>query len=254
MNDERMQDKKTKEQEEHEQSVTKQSVTNPFPRPHSAGLHPVLAFKDFLQSLDKPTNPSERNTRDPNDPSTPRDVSNSGHSLTIKQDILRMANFLFGNMLDSALSTLDSYIITEIQSVQSKRRIFVLANPHHGRPNSPEPNIYFCILPQTSLPPKEGTKQRIHPAKCTLECTDNILVEGQFLFCSCRSYFERTKSQLGSEGSPQTSLGTQRHTLCKHLLALVLRPFLLDSCHKIEVVTEEQFGQELLNRLLCEKG
>jgi len=232
-------------------------------QPPDVTLNPILALEVFLESFE--TNCRAALTEDGRDGSTAtindqnylsvkegNPPSNStknlkSNSLATKKKILCMADFLFGNMLEGALSTLDEYSITEILAVQSKRRIFVLANPVTKRSRAQEElRSYFCILPQSTpalQPPEtEGVSPINKPSNKT-----------QFHFCNCRSYFENTKSFMACGGNNQSDntrlIKLQRHSLCKHLLALKLRPFLLSTCEKLETVTEEHFSQEILKRL-----
>ena len=254
------------QQQQHSDAIISllQVMSTPLPGPPDAALHPVLAFEAFLQSLETShCQPEGTITISNNDVNSRNDadncsdyVPNSGQYLTRKQELLKMADYLFGSMLEGALSTLYSYVITEIQSVQSRRRMFVLANPYakSSSKRQDEPQTYLCILPQSAQPSTEESEQN---KISSINNVDVASISGgavQFHFCSCRSYFERTKSLLGTDNLPQKKLRPQCHSLCKHLLALKLRPFLLESCEKIEAVTEEQFSQELLKRLLRESG
>ena len=228
----------------------------PVPYPPVSTLHPVLALETFLQSLETVHCPAKSNTTLANDANNRNDadthteeVSNN-NNLARKKNILRMADCLFGSMLEGALSTLDSYVITEIESLNTKRRMFVLANPNTKRSSTrqDEPQTYFCILPQAAPARSENWTQNNNNK------ASNSSHGTQFHFCSCRSYFERTKSCVGCGSVPTKSAKPQCHALCKHLLALKLRPFLLESWRKIETVTEDQFSQEVLKKLLRESG
>ena len=239
-------------------------MSNPLTNPPEAALYPALAFEAFLQSLETfHCQPEGAITISNNDAKGRNDadvcteyVPNSCHSLVRKQELLKTAEYLFGSMLEGALSTLDSYVITEVQSVQSRRRMFVLANPYAKSSNKrqDEPQTYLCILPQSAQPSMEECEQNDNSSINNVDVDSISAGAVQFHFCSCRSYFERTKSLLGSDNLQQKNSRPRCHSLCKHLLALKLRPFLLETCEKIEAVTEEQFSQELLTRLLRESG
>jgi hypothetical protein len=168
-------------------------------------LHPNLALESFLQSLPPESLRQEKNPA-PNTLSTEK--------LQAKQKlILQVADSLFGGgMLEGALTILDTYCIHElIVAAPSKRRIFVLVNGMQRREQE-EPNHHFCLWPDS---------------------------EGGFPFCSCRSFFERTKG----------SGPTQSLAVCKHLLALKLRPHLLDDCPVTEVDTEAALSKEVAQLL-----
>ena len=132
---------------------------------------------------------------------------------------------MFGNILEASLTILDTYVVTEIVAMQSRRRLFVLANS-------------AC----TTQRGKEELRQHV----CiTLESWTKD--SNAFQFCSCRSYFERTK---GSVTMSTNATAVQPQAICKHLLALKLRPDLKDDKKIIEAITEEQFSYEVA-KLLC---
>lgn len=199
-------------------------------QPPNAAQASLSAFHAFLTSLETASDVANSGG---NSASEDALVQSSRMIQARRKQILRVAECLFGNLLEGALTTLDSYNLVEIFATQSRRRMCILANVRSSRRNSrqEEPTGYFCLIPD-SLPIIDGSIQ-------------HSLGTG-FLFCSCRSYFERTKTKPGrnrSSASPQA-------TICKHLLAFKLRPYVLqEKCEVIETVTEDKFSQEVLRRL-----
>ncbi|CAB9523605.1 expressed unknown protein [Seminavis robusta] len=196
-------------------------------RPPQSALYPIIALDTFLQQ--------QQQLGD--------EESNDTAILERKMLTLRVADSLFGaSLLEGALTTLESDSITEIQAVTSRRRMFVLTKKQQRRRRSEqeEPSKYFCLLPVPVVSPKN----------------DSVTNKSKgFLFCSCRAYFEKTKST--TMNSPQASTS---YMVCKHLLALKLRPALLSSSgegcryQKTETATEEQFSEQVLKLLLGGDG
>lgn len=148
-----------------------------------------------------------------------------------KKRVLHGADFLFGSMLESALLTLDSSVITSIVSLQTARHLFVLKgknNKYATKKQNEDTNSYFCLLPtQVEM---RGENQGFH-------------------YCSCRSFFEKSKnSQAVSENSAQ--LQQQSLSICKHLLAVKLLPYVGTKHNVVETMTEEQFSEKVLDGLL----
>mmetsp|Transcript_19868 Transcript_19868/g.30496 ORF Transcript_19868/g.30496 Transcript_19868/m.30496 type:complete len:165 (+) Transcript_19868:1-495(+) len=117
----------------------------------------------------------------------------------IRREVLRVANFLFGEenspLLDAAIALLDSLdksTIRFIKAMPSGRSVYIVRGSKSME--------YFC-----------SSK-----------------------YCSCRSFFERSK-QFGKD------------TVCKHLLATRLAPFLLPSFYT-EVVSDAEFSAFIVNR------
>ncbi|EEC43355.1 predicted protein [Phaeodactylum tricornutum CCAP 1055/1] len=131
--------------------------------------------------------------------------------LQTRQDaILRVADFLFGSTLDGALAILDSResLITRILSTSSRRLIYFCRGKSTGKNESQN---YFCILPE---------KEMAFP----------------FYFCSCRSFFERSRASV--EARP-----------CKHLLAILLSHALHVKPLQVETTSDEDFSKLVVNRL-----
>lgn len=225
-------------------------MSSSLAHPPDTMLFPLLALDSFLESMEPLHSPGNSNaatdgtTSETTAPST-ADTDAMAHKKDIarKKRILQVADCLFGSMLEGALTILDSYEMEEIESVQSRRKLFVLTNnsatrkysAHGASRNHDEPSSYFCLLPRSSKADnhKNHSQQQQYPLT-------------GFYYCSCRSYFERTKSIAGKH-CDQPHLRPE--ALCKHLLALKLRPHLLDECKKTETVSEVQFAHQCLLKL-----
>jgi hypothetical protein len=84
---------------------------------------------------------------------------------------------------------------------------------------------------------------------------------GCYYYCSCRSFHDRSTRQLAPIASSSTSLSSaappnvpaataaSTTVLCKHLLALVLRPHLDVPIRVLEFGTDEEFGNYVLDRI-----
>lgn len=179
------------------------------PRPPASSLHPLLLLDEFLESLEKENGATNDATR--NEPKTAANIENDAtialpeQSLDKRRDhILRVADYLYGgSILEAALAVLDTEgAIRQVTSHPSERKAFLVRGAS-SRPNQASTD-YFCLT--------QGIQ-----------------------YCSCRSYFERAKSDPKG--------------LCKHLLALKLMPALECPCRK-ETVPDAEFSGYLIRRML----
>lgn len=193
-------------------------------RPPESTFHPIVALDTFLSSL-RPIESTHVGQMTQNISVAP----DGGERVQSRRKlILRVANTLFGSMLEGALCTLDSYSITEIVAMQSKRRFVVLVNAptlRRGSSKQEEPGHHFCLVPDLMSGGQVGLQ-----------------------FCSCRSYFERNKVSMVKRYA-----NAQPFAVCKHILALKLRPYLQDDNKITDTVTEEQFSQEVVKWLYEKK-
>ena len=248
-----------------------------LPYPPDVALYPVKGLETYLESLkvmgqqhpcpgdntiwggvhELPTYAVNGATTPVDTPET-TSASKAGEELAIvrRRNIIRVADFLFGTMLEGAMTTLDMRNTTEIVSVQSRRRMFILTSIAKGRRSGltklrDAPHHYFCFLPCGNWSEDVGNEDIQRSSHNELD----------FYFCSCRSYFERSTSvamdtpctmnqfvETHADSSSKNSC-PQFSTLCKHLLALKLGPFLVKPCKKVETVTEAQFSQVVLKSL-----
>lgn len=144
--------------------------------------------------------------------------------------VLRVAHFLFGNMLLSALEVLQDQMITRVYSIPSKRQCFLVKckksnssrkNNHNHNNDESTSNSYFCILPAIS--PRTHQKDHHHH---------------DIQYCSCRSFLENSKAS-----------SAPKQFLCKHLLALKLMPALQHPYNIIETVSDDAFSTFVLSRI-----
>ena len=144
-------------------------------------------------------------------------------------EMLRLADFLFGNTLDGALSLLETdpkRDILRLTSLQSKRTMYIVK----GRTSRSKgysslvttDSSYLCMLPDTSLLSEE----------------ENF--DHSIYYCSCRSFLERCR--ISSNGN----------ATCKHLLALKLMPALGVDCSILETSSDEEYSKLALQRLNVE--
>jgi hypothetical protein len=222
--------------------------------PPSSSLSPFLALDTFLQQQ-HPQQPHPMTTTNDRQPTHPSITATKGK----KEILLRVADSLFGSsLLEGALNTLESSGIVEIQAIVSRRRMFVVtkrsssrSQQQHQQPqtqtSSAADDRYFCLMPQQCLPVVSHQEEN---KDATTKKKKNHQVG--FLFCSCRAFFELTKSvpPSCSVNDPQASF-----VVCKHLLALKLRSALqapgeTTYYKKIETATEEEFSHHVLKTLL----
>jgi hypothetical protein len=124
-----------------------------------------------------------------------------------EEEVLRVADFLYGSTLDGALGLLDTpESITKVVSIPSQRSLHLV----QGQGD----NSYFCLLSS------ENSQSSVY-------------------YCSCRSFLEKSRNS-NTHGAA---------CLCKHLLALQLMPALHVKGSVIETVSDEEFGNLILNRV-----
>jgi hypothetical protein len=124
-----------------------------------------------------------------------------------QEEVLRVADFLYGSTLDGALGLLDTpESITEVVSIPSQRSLHLV----RGQGD----NSYFCLL-----------------------SSDNT--QSSVYYCSCRSFLEKSRNG-NTHGAA---------SLCKHLLALQLMSPLHVKGSVVETVSDEEFGNMILNRI-----
>jgi hypothetical protein len=124
-----------------------------------------------------------------------------------EEEVLRVADFLYGSTLDGALGLLDTpESITKVVSIPSQRTLYLV----QGQGD----NSYFCLL-----------------------SSDNA--QSSVYYCSCRSFLEKSRNS-NTHGAA---------CLCKHLLALQLMPALHVNGSVVETVSDEEFGNLILNRI-----
>jgi len=167
-------------------------------------------------------------------------------------EILKVADFLFGPLLDSALEVLEqpyaaeprgvstphnpTSAIRSIQALPSKRQAYFVRRSSLKKQNS------------SSIVTSENAKSILTSTGKEYLC----LIKGDmFLYCSCRSFYNNMKSNC----SDKTNKGS-RSTICKHILAIKLAGYLEDvkegyfaPIKQIEV-TDIEFGQVIRNNFL----
>ena len=124
---------------------------------------------------------------------------------TKEERILRITDYLYGSStLDGAVAVLDKAdtCIRKVVAKPSGRSAYLVQGSGSGRKKAGD--TYFCLVDKT-------------------------------VYCTCRSYFERAKSDP--------------RALCKHLLALMLLPSLGVSCNQ-ETVADEHYASLLMNSVL----
>ena len=130
-------------------------------------------------------------------------------------EILNVAEFLYGNnTLTSALSVLDSSD-TNITKISSNHQSLFLVKGSSSE-------SYLCL--------------------------------SQVGYCSCRSFYEKTTKSTSFFNSTRAT-STANHkappptvSLCKHLLALKLLPYLQVPIRQLTTATEEEFANLVLDR------
>lgn len=124
-----------------------------------------------------------------------------------------------------------------------RRRLQNHYQDQHSLVDADSGPYYLCLFPDDD--PVDGNNEDSH-------C----------YYCSCRSFYDRSTRQLAplssssSIGVPSTTVGilptattTTTTVLCKHLLALVLRPHLDVPVRLLELSTDEEFGNYVLERI-----
>jgi hypothetical protein len=126
-----------------------------------------------------------------------------------RDHVIRVVDYLYGgSILEAALAVLDAEgAVRQVRSQPSRRMAF-LVRGSTSRHSGGVPTDYLCLLASS---------------------------EGGFLYCSCRSYFERAKSDANG--------------LCKHLLALKLMSVFECPCREVNV-SDDEFSTFMLKRML----
>jgi predicted nucleic acid-binding Zn finger protein len=186
------------------------------PRPHASSLHPLHLLDEFLESFGESacTGSSKEDRAEPQRDSA--DVAcqastcaASEKSLEERRDhVIRVADYLYGgSILEAALAVLDAEgAIRRVCSQPSQRMAFLVRGT--SRHSGAVLTDYICLLAAS---------------------------EGGIVYCSCRSYFERAKSDANS--------------LCKHLLALKLMSVLECPCRELNV-PDDEFSTIMLKCML----
>ena len=141
-------------------------------------------------------------------------------------DVLRVADFLFGEQLEAALAVLDdggsavgggSAGVRAVRASPSGRSAVLVRGSSGG-------GSYVCLLGGGT---GGGTGGRRNP-RPSRRCRGH--------HCSCRSFFEKSKSD--------------RWAVCKHLIAAILAPYLGDDYCREEVVRDAEFAGVVVGRSL----
>ena len=178
--------------------------------PTKRQIHPVYQLEHYLRSVandDDDTNHQERRK----------------HSVDEAKydEILRVADFLFGNtLLVAALTLLDhpSSTFTKISSIH--RSLWLVRGSGDV--------AYMCFVCGSG-----------DPLSMEKEETPNLY------FCNCRSFLEKTTKRTPSE--------QELPELCKHLLALKLIPALGISCPQL-TVSDYDLAKLVIGRTLKGKN
>lgn len=133
-----------------------------------------------------------------------------------QDEILRMADFLFGNMTEAALSIVDGGNIEQVVSVASARSFYLVKGSGTGKGNHQTTPYYVCMTPQHN-----GIR-----------------------YCSCRSFLEKSR----------TSSSSSTAICCKHLLALELMPLLGMACPKVETASDKELSRLMVERISIDKS
>lgn len=143
-----------------------------------------------------------------------------------QDEILRVADFLFGKTLNGALALLEPP-----------------SKPSLSAPSvSPTQPTTSCITRITSLPSQrtmyfvEGSSGGRQSPQADYLCMANNDQDG-LLYCSCRAFWEKTKAASSNK------------VVCKHLLAIKLLPALGIKESVVEAVSDEEFSKLVLSRM-----
>jgi len=201
------------------------------PAPPCSNLHPLHILESYLESLEAAT--------DTNDDV---DVNNSGSTphaqpATAQQDeILRVVDFLFESILEGSLAILNSAetMIVKAVSAPSQRFLYLVqasSSSSSTRRTSTGPSDYLCLLPTKPLSSSSPS----------------------FYFCSCRSFFEKSRAawsvrHTNHQTSGTAASGRSSPSLCKHLLALKLMPLFRVQCSVTKLISDEEFCRVILSR------
>jgi hypothetical protein len=168
--------------------------------PPQVARHPLHLLEYYLDSRKQQGEPASATGSNP-------ELEKANHdNKATQEEVLRVADFLYGSTLDGALGLLDTpESITKVVSIPSQRSLYLV----RGQGD----NSYFCLL------------------------SDNA--QSSVYYCSCRSFLEKSRNS-NTHGAA---------CLCKHLLALQLMPTLHVEGSVIETVSDEEFGNLILNRI-----
>jgi hypothetical protein len=189
------------------------------------------------------------------------------------REILNVADFLFGSLLDAALEILEQHPAAQACANQSSwasraHNISVIQSPTSSirriRATPSGRQAYLVRGSNTNITPsmpQSGTDDQTPPAKrrsIRAAATYLCLTNRQY-YCSCRSFFRNLKNgSIAATGRPHSTIDLSE-VLCKHLLAIKLSQLFsvmnerspgttATPTHLQDVeVSEVQFG-----RLLCE--
>ena len=158
------------------------------------------------------------------------DSSSQIHNNTSNKDtnlleILEVADFLFGPLLDSALVLLDSCSIPEDDALYSCQR------PTAVRKVSDSSGRVAYFVRATA-----GGKKSRSEYLCLMNGPASSY------YCSCRSFYERLRHASNTRVGSSVQRPSDGGVLCKHLLAAKLAT-LLDYCLDTSQVTDERFVQ-----------
>ena len=240
------------------------------PQPPWTVTLPLHQLEDYLRSLADDDNgeAAEPRTEDSTLTSACATPNRSSHHLQDKQDkILHVADFLFGNMLNSALMLFDSSqpMITKVTAAPSNRSIYLVkasssssSNYHRTPRSSPgTPSYYQCIFPEIPSSKHDGNNTTI---------SNNNNRSSSIYYCSCRSFYVNSRSSMAAvatmvatkssndktkrngEDSSFSGEGTGDLSICKHLLALMLMPHLQVPYQHLTLSSEEEFASLVLDR------
>ena len=178
-------------------------------RPPTSSLHPLLLLDEFLQSLETENESKENAQHDDCDETTRLDADQKKEQAT-------------------ALDKRRDYILRVADFLYGgsmlEAALAVLETEGAIRKVTSHPSKRTLYLVR-------GATSRQNHASTDYFC----LVSEEIQFCSCRSYFERAKNDPKG--------------LCKHLLAIKLRPSLECPCRN-ETIPDAEFSGYLLRRLL----
>jgi hypothetical protein len=153
---------------------------------------PVYQLERYLECLDENELPAT--TPNGNEPN-----NHANHHSARQDEIIRVAEFLFGTtLLTASLTLLDSHesIFTKVSTMH--RSLWLVRGSSDAS--------YLCLLPT-----KKETALRLY-------------------YCSCRSFLEKTTKKKADSALPE---------VCKHLLALQLIPVLGISCPHLTLSDKE---------------
>jgi hypothetical protein len=185
-------------------------------------LHPLHVLDQYLASIESRERKrddivNENDLATEQRPCCPTVITDKEEAKR-REEVIRVADFLYGgSSLESALGVLDTDgAIRKICSYPSNRQAYLVqgttTTTRSGRNNGGATDVYFCLFDPSS--PFDD--------------------KGGFYYCSCRSFFEKAKSDP--------------LVLCKHLLALKLMPHLNCFC-QVEEVSDSAFASLLMRQV-----